>query len=108
MGVCSNSVRGSVHNMMHLSKLDKYLDIQLSNEDVENAKPDPEMYITGMDKLGVLPSETLILEDNDHGIQAAKASGAHVMVVGTTDDVNYQRITKYIQDINNIGKKVSS
>jgi beta-phosphoglucomutase-like phosphatase (HAD superfamily) len=100
MGVCSNSVRNSVHTMMRLSKLEPYLDIQISNEDVSAPKPDPEMYIKGMEMLGVKPENTLILEDNDHGIQAARASGAHVMVVGTVDDVNYERITATIADIN--------
>jgi beta-phosphoglucomutase-like phosphatase (HAD superfamily) len=34
----------------------------------------------------------LILEDNEHGIAAAKASGAHLMVIGTTEDVRYDAI----------------
>lgn len=100
MGVCSNSVRGSVINMMQLSKLDQYLDVKMSNEDVAEPKPHPEMYVKSMEKLGVTPDETLVLEDNEHGIQAAVASGAHVMMIGTTDDVNYQRITDVIRGLN--------
>ncbi|EDX81627.1 hypothetical protein BBAL3_2784 [Brevundimonas sp. BAL3] len=45
------------------------------------------------------PEEVLILEDNDHGIQAARASGAHVMVIGTTDDVTYDAIRQTIENI---------
>lgn len=99
LAVCSNSVRETVHMMMQLSKLDGYLDLQLSNQDVIKAKPDPEIYLLAMEQLGVSPDETLILEDNDHGIQAAKASGAHVMVIGTVDDVNYERIKDTIAEI---------
>lgn len=100
MGVCSNSVRTSVEGMMRFSKLDRYLDLQVSNEDVSKPKPDPEMYIKGMKELGVTPEETLILEDNEHGIKAARASGAHVLVIGTVDDVNFERISEKISQIN--------
>nr|WP_314432893.1 HAD family phosphatase [uncultured Brevundimonas sp.] len=92
LGVCSNSVRQTVELMMRLGRLDSYLDVLVSNEDVSQAKPHPEMYLQAMASLGVAPEETLILEDNEHGIAAARSSGAHVMVIGTPDDVLYKRI----------------
>jgi beta-phosphoglucomutase len=95
MAVCSNSVRPSVELMMRMSGLLPLLDLIVSNED----KPDPEMYLAAMDKLGLAPAETLILEDNDHGIAAARASGAHLMIVGMPDDVVYTAITQRIADI---------
>lgn len=99
LGVCSNSVRQSVDQMMNLSGLTPFLDVRLSNEDVSRAKPDPEIYLKGISELGLTPQEVLILEDNDHGIQAARASGAHVLVVGTTDDVTYAKIRAAIDEI---------
>ncbi|MBJ7441181.1 MAG: HAD family phosphatase [Sphingopyxis sp.] len=96
LGVCSNSVRQSVELMMRLSGLTTYLDVLVSNEDVQRSKPDPEMYVKAMGLLGVSPEETLILEDNEHGIAAARASGAHVMVIGVPDDVQYGRIVDSI------------
>ena len=92
LGVCSNSVRQSVELMMRLSGLTPYLDIMVSNEDVKEAKPHPEMYQFAIRSLGLTPSEVLILEDNEHGIAAARASGAHLMVIGTTEDVRYASI----------------
>ncbi len=77
---------------MRLSGLANYLDVLVSNEDVKHSKPDPEMYVKAMELLGVSPKETLILEDNEHGIAAARASGAHVMVIGVPNDVVYGRI----------------
>ncbi|EGF96624.1 Phosphorylated carbohydrates phosphatase TM_1254 [Brevundimonas diminuta] len=92
MAVCSNSIRKTIELMMELSDLSQHLDLIVSNEDVSKAKPDPEMYLKAMSELGVQPHETLILEDNEHGIQAARASGAQVLVIGTPDDVEYARI----------------
>lgn len=92
IGVCSNSIRRTVGMMMDLSRLEPYLDFFLSNEDVSKPKPDPEMYVTAIARAGVAPTETLIVEDNDHGVAAAQASGAHVMVVAGVNDVTYARI----------------
>lgn len=99
MAVCSNSVRQSVVTMMQMSGLAPYLDEMISNEDVEKGKPDPEMYIKAMDLVGSPPDECLILEDNDHGIQAAVASGGHLLKVGVPADVTYHLIKMRIAEI---------
>lgn len=99
LAVASNSVRNSVSLMMARAALTSYLDLQLSNEDVTRAKPHPEIYNLAMARLGVSPSETLIVEDNENGIKAARASGAHVMVVQRVEDVNYAGIAARIRTI---------
>lgn len=99
IGVCSNSIRQSVETMMKLSGLSDYIDVIYSNEDVNNGKPDPEMYNLAMSRLGVLRTETLILEDNDHGIRAALASGAHLMTIGEPSDVTLHAIMQRIKEI---------
>ena len=99
LAVCSNSVRQSVEAMMRLSALTPYLDLMLSNEDVKQSKPDPEMYVTAMNHFGVAPEECLILEDNEHGIQAAVGSGAHLLKIGLPSDVTYKAIKTRISEI---------
>jgi len=96
IAVCSNSIRASIQEMMERSALLPYLDFFLSNEDISRSKPDPEIYTTAMRRFGLQPRECLIVEDNEHGIQAARASGSHVMVVGTVNDVTYDRIQQEI------------
>ena len=96
LAVASNSVRESVEAMMTRSNLMEYLDLVLSNEDVAHPKPDPEIYLSAMRGLGVAPHETLILEDNDHGVKAARASGAHVMVVRGVDEVDIAAIDRVL------------
>jgi HAD superfamily hydrolase (TIGR01509 family) len=99
LAVCSNSVRQSIEAMMRLSSLSTYLDLIVSNQDVEKGKPDPEMYLKAMQSLNVEPNECLILEDNEHGIQAAVASGGHLLKIGVPDDVTYQAITTLISEV---------
>jgi HAD superfamily hydrolase (TIGR01509 family) len=99
IAVCSNSISATIATMMNSAALDQYLDFFISNQDVKNPKPHPEMYLTGINRCGIQPHETLIVEDNEHGIQAAKASGGHVLEVQTVFDVTYERIRAMIDKI---------
>lgn len=99
IAVCSNSVRKTIEIMMQKSGLAPYLDFFLSNQDVEKGKPDPEMYLKAMERLGLKPEECLIVEDNDKGIKAAIASGGYLLKVENPDDVHYFNIKSRIREI---------
>lgn len=99
LAVASNSIRNTVKVMMEKSALIDYLDFYLSNQDVTRGKPDPEIYDLAIKRLGIDPSECIIVEDNENGLRAAKASGAHVLKVETVHDVNYENISQFIKEI---------
>ncbi|MEW6994796.1 HAD family hydrolase [Colwelliaceae bacterium MEBiC 14330] len=99
LAVASNSIRNTVDVMMDKSSLRQYLEFFLSNQDVKNAKPDSEIYDTAIQKLGLKPEECVIVEDNENGIKAAIASGAHVLKVDNVNDVTYSNITNFIKEI---------
>ncbi|MBI5447661.1 MAG: HAD family phosphatase [Gammaproteobacteria bacterium] len=100
LAACSNSIRNTVRIMLEKAMLIQYFDAVFSNQDVTKGKPDPEIYIKCMDKLGVKPHETLILEDNEYGIKAAIASGAHLLPIQTVNDVTYFNIKARIDSLN--------
>lgn len=58
-----------------------YFDALVTAEDVTKGKPEPEPYILAADKLGVKPSECVVLEDASNGIKAAKAAGCRCIAV---------------------------
>lgn len=99
LAVASNSIRQTVEAMLQQADLIDYFDFYLSNQDVEIGKPDPAIYIKAIEKLGLSPKECLIIEDNENGIKAAKASGAWLMEVDEIDEVNYQNIIKLIMQV---------
>jgi HAD superfamily hydrolase (TIGR01509 family) len=99
MSVCSNSIRSTVELMMDKANLSPYLDLMVSNEDVSKPKPDPEMYCKAMAHFGLSPDECLIVEDNDNGIKAAKASGAHLLVVQDVSQTCINNILGRIREI---------
>ena len=102
LAVCSNSVKNSIQVMMQKSGLHEYLDFMLSNEDVTKAKPDPEIYTSAFKRFGLSPEECLIVEDNENGVKAAIASGAHLLRVDRVEDVNLFSIKKRILELENI------
>ncbi|MBM3270099.1 MAG: HAD family phosphatase [Candidatus Sericytochromatia bacterium] len=97
LAVASNAVRKSVEAMLERANLLPYLDVVLSNQDVQKAKPDPEIYLTAFERLGLPPHECLVVEDNANGIAAAQASGAHLMVVGSVFDVTYHNLLAHVR-----------
>lgn len=97
LAVASNSILPTVKTMMEKADLSRYLDLTLSADDVSQAKPSPEIYQTAMARLGVEPGNCLIVEDNEHGVRAARASGAHVLVVADVSEVNFENIQAAIR-----------
>lgn len=105
LAVCSNSVRKTIDAMMQKAELDRYLDYKVSNEDVLIGKPDPEMYLLAMTHFGFAPHECLIIEDNENGIKAARASGGHVLIVSDVMETNLESISARIKEIDAISQE---
>lgn len=88
IGLASNSVRRTVDMVLERCGLADLIEVALSNEDVARPKPDPEIYLKAAALLGVAPAACLVVEDNPNGIAAARAAGAHVMVVRGLADIH--------------------
>jgi len=99
LAVCSNSIRQTVDQMLMRAGIHHCFDLTMSNEDVKKAKPDPEIYATAMARFGLRPEQCIVVEDNQNGIKAATAAGAHVLAVDTTDDVTYENIAEKIAQL---------
>jgi len=102
LAVASNSVRQSVDLMMEKSGLAKYLTVQLSNEDVDKAKPAPDIYIAAARFIGVPAQQCLVVEDNPKGIEAAKSAMCRVLPVNSVLDVTYDRIKAAISKVDSL------
>lgn len=96
---CSNSIRKTMDIFFEKAALSEYFDFYLSNEDVVDAKPSPEIYLKAMSQLGLSPEECLILEDNENGVRAARSSGANVLVVRDPKEVSLDKIMEKITEI---------
>jgi HAD superfamily hydrolase (TIGR01509 family) len=99
IGVCTNSIRRTA--LIALSRIDliKHCSIILSNEDVKNSKPHPEIYWKAMSIMGVLPEDTLIIEDSPPGLLAASRSRAKYIRVANPSEINIKKIYENLESV---------
>lgn len=93
LACCSNSIRSTVNIVLNNLNIIEFFDCIISNEDVGHPKPSPEMYWRCITTLGVLPNNTLIIEDSPVGLSAAENSGANVLRIENTKKLILTRIT---------------
>jgi len=98
LACASNSIRRSVLVMLAKIGIIEYMDLIISNEDVKNSKPHPEMYWKAMSMMGYLPEETLIVEDSPHGLLAASRSRANVLRVDNPHDLTLEKIENKLNE----------
>ena len=67
----------------HLTRLDLlgWFDCICAADDVQNVKPDPELYLSVLRRLNVGADEAIALEDSPIGIRAAKQAGLFCVAV---------------------------
>jgi HAD superfamily hydrolase (TIGR01509 family) len=99
LACCSNSVRKTVFTVLSRLNIIQFFDLILSNEDVGNSKPHPEMYWKAISYMNLLPDETLIVEDSPFGLLAAEKSGSHILRVKSPSDINFSDIIDNIKMI---------
>jgi HAD superfamily hydrolase (TIGR01509 family) len=102
---CSNSIRKTVFTVLARLNIIDFFDLILSNEDVNNSKPHPEIYWKAISKLGFLAEETLIVEDSPYGLLAAKRSGSNVLRVRAPKDVTSKNLADAIDRFSDSDKK---
>jgi putative hydrolase of the HAD superfamily len=56
----------------------------VTGDDVNFAKPDPEIYLRTASRLGLFPRQCVVIEDSVAGLAAAKAASMHCIAVTNT------------------------
>jgi HAD superfamily hydrolase (TIGR01509 family) len=99
LAVCSNSIRKTVLTVLSKLGIMEFMDLVISNEDVKNSKPHPEMYWKAISMMSCLPEETLIIEDSPYGLLAASRSKSHILRVKNPKEVTYTNIFSKLTEI---------
>lgn len=81
--VATSSTRNRVDHILDIAHLTQYFDDSICGDEVTKGKPNPEVFLQACQKLNVKPSEALVLEDSEAGIQAAY--NAHIPVICIPD-----------------------
>jgi len=81
LGVASSSSRHWVVGHLDRLGITSIFDTIICSDDVERVKPAPDLYLTAVSRLEVLPREAVAIEDALNGLRAAKAAGLMCIVV---------------------------
>ena len=101
IAVATNAVKSTLKICLKNLGIEKYVDFKLSNEDIINPKPNPEIYLRIFVHFGIYPSEALIVEDSHYGREAAVSSGAKLLPIKKINELNLKKIK-----LNLISKKI--
>lgn len=99
IAVASNARPETINAALEADGLAEFVEYISSNLDVVEQKPHPSMYLRCMSHFEASPEETVIIEDSRIGREAASRTGAHVVGVDGPQQVRFNRIHKYIQEL---------
>ena len=104
--VATNAVKQTLLICLNKLRIKKFVNYFISNQDVTNPKPHPEIYLRCMIATNSKPSECLIIEDSHVGRVAATESGGRLFPIKKLTDVNYKIINKSInENLNEVEEK---
>jgi HAD superfamily hydrolase (TIGR01509 family) len=98
IGCCTNCIRRTALVALAKTGVIEYLDVIITNDDIKNPKPHPEIYWKAISMMGCLPEETLIIEDSPQGLLSASRSKASVLRVNNSKDMNLEKIYNILKN----------
>ena len=105
IAVASNAIRETVITALDAIGVLRYVGYIMSNEDVKHHKPHPEMYWQCIVSLDATPANTIIIEDSHIGREGALSSGANLHAIKNAEDLNKDRLMRFVDEIETKGKK---
>ncbi len=84
----TNSIKKTAELMLKKTGIYNFFDLIITNEDVDNPKPNPEGYNKILSILNIEKNKTIIIEDSENGYIAAISSGCNVIRVKNQDFVD--------------------
>lgn len=76
VAIATSTARAVAERYWKMARIDGYLDASVCGDEVENSKPDPEIFLKAASLVHVPISECVVMEDSINGLKAARASGA--------------------------------
>lgn len=105
LAVASGSHFQALKEELDQSKLTGYFDFILSGEGLPS-KPAPDIFLTVAEKLKVKPTECLVLEDSQPGVEAAKAAGMYCIAI-PSEFTKHQDFSKADLTVENLKEVIS-
>ncbi|MDQ6882925.1 MAG: HAD family hydrolase [Candidatus Dormibacteraeota bacterium] len=81
--IASSSRRPWIDEHLERMGIRSRFDVIVCRDDVTRVKPDPELYLKVLRRLGLAADEAIAIEDSSNGLRAAKGAGLYCVAVPT-------------------------
>ncbi|MDD5051708.1 MAG: HAD-IA family hydrolase [Sulfuricurvum sp.] len=101
MGIVTSALRCDF-DLIHATRgITDYMDFTLCSGEYPRAKPYPDPYLLGLERLGGEKHETIIVEDSERGLRSAVAAGIECVIVHNrfTESHDFSTATHRIQTL---------
>ena len=104
MGIVTSSRRDHFNIIHKRSKLLKYFQFIVANDEFLNSKPHPDPYLIGLNKSGFTAKECLAIEDSERGMRSAKNANLDCWVIPNklTEKSDFKDADKILNSINDL------
>ena len=102
-GIVSNARTEYLNQVKEILGITDLVDVCISNDFNLLTKPNPAMYLRAMSDLGVSPKSTIVFEDSEIGIKAAKDSCANVFRINNLSNLNRILVKSIYENPNQFG-----
>ena len=105
LALASSSSYQNVQLFLDASGTREFFQVVLSGEDIKISKPDPQIFQTARNSLGLAPESCYVIEDSKSGIQGAQADGMNVIgVVGQHSHKDFEsfgvlKVISYLDEL---------
>ena len=81
LAIVTTASKKNVDDILNKFKITDLFDFIITGEDVSKNKPDPECYFKAINKVKISEEDVIIFEDSKPGIEAARKTGATIIVI---------------------------
>jgi beta-phosphoglucomutase family hydrolase len=99
LAVATSAPRENVDFVLDGLAIRAAFDAVVDAEGIEKSKPDPEIFLTAAQRLGVTPDECVVFEDSYAGLEAARRAGMTVIALATTHEASAFDELTYLERI---------
>ncbi len=98
VAVASSTNKEKIARNLKVADVEKYITLVVGGDEVENSKPNPEIFLLAAKRLGVSADDCIAFEDSFNGVKSASSAGCYTVMVPDMDepDAEMKRLSSYI------------
>jgi len=102
LAVASAAPLNRIQTILADLKIDTYFDLLIGGDLITHQKPHPEIYLLTASRLGLDPSECLVIEDSRVGIEAAYRAKTHPILIPDVETPDHKMLSHSLRCVSSL------